>query len=93
MEIVIVRTVVELLLAFILIVALGFISVVFFEAHRRRHNNAYLPPISLSSLSNLTAIPSLSDFFLIQLHVFQARRSSGDVPRPQVVETGTVNPL
>ncbi|XP_004307516.1 PREDICTED: dolichyl-phosphate beta-glucosyltransferase [Fragaria vesca subsp. vesca] len=42
MEIVIVRTMVELLLAFILIVALGFISVVFFEAHRRRHNNAHV---------------------------------------------------
>ncbi|XP_050385729.1 uncharacterized protein LOC126802190 isoform X2 [Argentina anserina] len=42
MEIVIVWTMVELLLAFILIVALAFISVVFFEAHRRRHNNAHV---------------------------------------------------
>ncbi|KAK9913522.1 hypothetical protein M0R45_037335 [Rubus argutus] len=42
MEILVVWTMVELLLSLILIVALGFVSAVFFEAHRRRHNNAHV---------------------------------------------------
>ncbi|KAL6290946.1 hypothetical protein ACE6H2_008456 [Prunus campanulata] len=42
MEFVIVWTMVELLFALILIVALGFVSAVFFEAYRRKNNHAHV---------------------------------------------------
>lgn len=93
MEIVVLWTMVELLLALILIVALGFVSAVFFEAHRRRHNNAYFPISSSSLIFSVQSKTKQNSFFLAcfcyNLCVFQARRCSGDLRRPEFVETGT----
>lgn len=53
MEFVIVWAMVELLLALILVVATAFISAVFFEAYRRKNNNAYVLLSTLQFSSSL----------------------------------------
>ncbi|KAB2596126.1 dolichyl-phosphate beta-glucosyltransferase [Pyrus ussuriensis x Pyrus communis] len=64
MEFVIVWAIVELLLALILVVATAFISAVFFEAYRRKNNNAHVdaPAIFEDPNSLLKQVPCPSIF-------------------------------
>ncbi|CAN6565586.1 unnamed protein product [Malus baccata var. baccata] len=63
MEFVIVWTMVELLLSLILVVATAFISAVFFEAYRRKNNNAHVEaPAIFEDPNSLKQVPCPSIF-------------------------------
>ncbi|XP_068330465.1 uncharacterized protein [Pyrus communis] len=63
MEFVIVWAMVELLLALILVVATAFISAVFFEAYRRKNNNAHVDaPAIFEDPNSLKQVPCPSIF-------------------------------
>ncbi|KAM1028716.1 hypothetical protein FF1_041272 [Malus domestica] len=63
MEFVIVWTMVELLLALILVVATAFISAVFFEAYRRKNNNSHVEaPAIFEDPNSLKQVPCPSIF-------------------------------
>ncbi|CAN6568791.1 unnamed protein product [Malus baccata var. baccata] len=63
MEFVIVWTMVELLLALILVVATGLASAVFFEAYRRKNNNAHVgAPAIFEDPNSLKQVPCPSIF-------------------------------
>ncbi|PON88723.1 Glycosyltransferase 2-like [Trema orientale] len=63
MEVETVRTMVEILVALVVILTLGFVSAIFFEAYRRRHNHAHVEaPAIFEDPSSLKQVPCPSVF-------------------------------